>query len=100
MQAEERQKRIEEYLCRVEFASLEELAQQVGASSSTVRRDLSLLEAGGNIRRTHGGARLVNPRSEEFIFSRRDTVQLAEKESIGEVAGGRIWERQRVVNGA
>ena len=97
MQAEERQKRIEEYLCRVEFASLEELAQQVGASSSTVRRDLSLLEAGGNIRRTHGGARLVNPRSEEFIFSRRDTVQLAEKESIGEVAAGLIQERQSVI---
>jgi len=97
MQAEVRQKRIEEYLCRVEFASLEELARHVGASSSTVRRDLSLLEAGGNIRRTHGGARLVNPRSEEFIFSRRDTVQLAEKESIGEVAAGLIQDRQSVI---
>ena len=97
MQAEERQRRIEEYLFRVEFASLEELAKQVGASSSTVRRDLSLLEAGGNIRRTHGGARLVNPRSQAFIFSRRDTVQLAEKESIGEVAAGLIEDRQSVI---
>jgi len=97
MQAEERQKRIDEYLYKVEFASLEELARYVGASSSTVRRDLTLLEAAGNIRRTHGGARLVNPRSDEFIFSRRDTVQLAEKEAIGEVCAGLIRPRQSVI---
>jgi len=97
MQAEERQKSIEDYLYQVEFASLEELAQQVGASSSTVRRDLTLLEAAGNIRRTHGGARVVNPRSDEFIFSRRDTVQLAEKESIGVACAGLVQPRQSVI---
>lgn len=97
MQAEERQKRIEDYLIKVEFASLEELARHVGASSSTVRRDLTLLEGAGNIRRTHGGARLVNPRSEEFIFSRRDTVELAEKESIGEACARLIRPRQSVI---
>ena len=47
MQAEERQKRIEEYLQKVEFASLEELSEQVDASVSTVRRDLAVLEAKG-----------------------------------------------------
>ena len=97
MQAEERRKRIEVYLCKVEFASLEELAGQVGASLSTVRRDLTLLETSGNIRRTHGGARLVNPRSDEFIFSRRDTLQLAEKELIGEVCARLIRPRQSVI---
>src|SRR3989440_6150181 len=97
MQAEERRKRIEVYLCKVEFASLEELAGHVGASLSTLRRDLTLLEASGNIRRTHGGARLVNPRSEEFNFSRRDTLQLAEKELIGEVCAGLIRSRQSVI---
>jgi DeoR/GlpR family transcriptional regulator of sugar metabolism len=97
MQAEERQNRIEDYLGKVEFASLEELAKHVGASSSTVRRDLTLLEAAGNIRRTHGGARLVNPRSEEFIFSRRDTLELAEKEAIGELCAGLIQARQSVI---
>ncbi len=47
MQPEARQKRIEEYLQKVEFASLEELAQQVGASTSTVRRDVAALETAG-----------------------------------------------------
>jgi len=51
MTPEERKHRIEAYLQRVEFASLEELAQHVEASTSTVRRDLTTLEAGGSLRR-------------------------------------------------
>ena len=97
MQPEERQHRIEEYLQKVEFASLEELAKQVGTSVSTVRRDLTLLETGGNIRRTHGGARIVEPRSDEFIFSARDTHELAEKEAIGRACAALIRPRNSVI---
>lgn len=97
MQAEERRHRIEEYLQKVEFASLEELAEFVGASVSTVRRDLTILEQGGNIRRTHGGARLVNLRSDEFVFSARDTHQLAEKEAIGRECASLIQPNQSVI---
>src|SRR5437773_861889 len=60
MSSEERQQQIESYLQKVEFAALEELAQQIGVSGSTIRRDLMTLETRGTIRRTHGGARLVN----------------------------------------
>ena len=77
MQPEERQHRISEYLLKAEFASLEEIAKQVDASISTIRRDLTLLEASGNIRRTHGGARIVVPRTDEFTFSAREAVQVA-----------------------
>lgn len=97
MQAEERQLRIEEYLQRVEFASLDELAQQVDVSPSTVRRDLSVLEAKGSARRTHGGARLVNPRSDEFAFSSRDTHELAEKEAIGRACAELIRPNQSLI---
>ena len=97
MRAEQRQKRIEEYLQRAEFASLDELARYLGASVSTVRRDLTQLEAAGNFRRTHGGARLVNPRSDEFVFSARDTHQLDEKEAIGRLCAGLIQPRQTVI---
>ena len=71
MQAEERQKRIEEYLLKTEFASLDELSEQVDASVSTVRRDLSLLEVKGTLKRTHGGARLTNPRTDGYHESRK-----------------------------
>jgi DeoR family transcriptional regulator, fructose operon transcriptional repressor len=97
MQPEERQKRIEEHLQKVEFASLDELALQLGASTSTVRRDIIALEAGGALRRTHGGARLINPPSDEFIFTSRDTHQLAEKEAIGRACAELIGPNQTVI---
>ena len=97
MQAEERRKRIEQYLNEVEFASLEELARQVGASISTVRRDLTALEAGGNIRRTHGGGRIVNPHSDEFTFAARDLHQAAEKEAIGRACAELIKPNQSLI---
>lgn len=97
MQAEERQKRLEEYLLRAEFSSLEELSRHVDTSASTVRRDLAVLEAKGNIRRTHGGARLVNPKSEELIFGSRGTVQEKEKEAIARACAELIQPGQTVI---
>ena len=97
MTAEERQRRIEYHLQEVEFASLEELARQLDASVSTVRRDVSILEAGGNVRRTHGGARIINPRTDEFTFSTRDTHQLAEKEAIARACAELIRPNQSVI---
>lgn len=94
---EERQRRIEEYLARVEFASLDELARHVGASVSTVRRDLTALQALGAVRRTHGGGRIVNPRSDEFVFSQRDTHELAEKEAIGRACAELIRPNQSLI---
>jgi len=98
MSAEERQKRIEIYLKQVEFASLEELAKQVNASVSTVRRDLTLMETTGVLKRTHGGARLGEaPSSDEFIFSARETHQLTEKEVIGKACAELIQPNQSVI---
>src|SRR3974390_3501408 len=97
MQAEERQHRIGEYLLKGEFASLEEIAKQVDASLSTVRRDLTVLETTGTVRRTHGGARIVAPKSDEFTFSARDTHQLAEKEAIGRACADLIEPNQTVI---
>jgi DeoR family fructose operon transcriptional repressor len=97
MHAEERQHRINEYLQKTEFASLEEIARHVEASISTVRRDLTLLETSGAVRRTHGGARVVVPRTDEFAFSARDTHQLAEKEEIGRACAELIPPNQSVI---
>ncbi|MBM3875556.1 MAG: DeoR/GlpR transcriptional regulator [Verrucomicrobia bacterium] len=97
MTAEERQTRIAEHLVKVEFASLEELSELVDASVSTVRRDVTFLESKGSVCRTHGGARLVNPKSDEYTFSARDTHQLAEKESIGAACAALISPNQTVI---
>ncbi len=97
MTAEERKHRIEAYLQRVEFASLEELALHVEASTSTVRRDLTTLEASGSLRRTHGGARIIAPKTDEFAFTARDTHQLSEKELIGKACAELIGSNQSVI---
>ena len=97
MQPEERQKRIEEYLLKTEFASLDELSEQVDASVSTVRRDLGVLEEKGSVRRTHGGARVINPKTDEFMFSARETHQLAEKEAMGRACAALIQNNQTVI---
>jgi DeoR/GlpR family transcriptional regulator of sugar metabolism len=97
MTAEERKHRIEAHLQEVEFASLEELAKHVEASVSTVRRDLSLLEVVGGLKRTHGGARIITPKTDEFTFSARDTHQLSEKEAIGRACAELIGPNQSVI---
>jgi len=97
MKAEERQKKIKEYLQEAEFASLEELARHVLTSVSTVRRDVTDLESEGIVRRTHGGARLINVQSDEFVFSWRNTLQLSEKEAIGKVCAGLVQPGQSLI---
>lgn len=97
MIAEARQARIEDYLQKVEFASLDDLAREAGVSVSTVRRDLAQLEAGGKIRRTHGGARLVQPKSDEFVFAVRSAHQTAEKDAIGHACAKLVAEHQSVI---
>ena len=97
MTAEERKHRIEVYLQRVEFASLDELSHHVDASISTIRRDLTALEADGNLRRTHGGARLLSPKSDEFAFTARDTHQVSEKDAIGKACAELIGANQSVI---
>jgi len=97
MRPEERQHRIAEFLQTAEFAALEEIAKHVQASVSTVRRDMSVLEASGNFQRTHGGARIVSPKSDEFAFSARDTHQLAEKEAIGKACAELIAPNQSII---
>ena len=97
MQAEARRAKIEAYLAAAEFASLEELSAHVGASVSTVRRDVDALAEGKLLRRTHGGARTLQPKSDEFVFNVRDTHQVAEKEAIGQACAALIAPGQNVI---
>ena len=94
MQQELRKKKIEEYLVEVEFASLEELAERVEASASTVRRDLTSLEETGRIQRTHGGARLAQPQREDLVFSNRKDVEAASKQRIAQACAELIPPNQ------
>lgn len=66
--------------------SVQEIADTIGASLATVRRDLIDLEAQGVIERTRGGARISETSGQEVAFALREQQNLAEKRAIAETA--------------
>jgi DeoR family transcriptional regulator, aga operon transcriptional repressor len=75
-------------LLRTGSASIEEILAEAGSSAPSIRRDLARLEQRGLIRRTHGGATLVEPLLYEPFrfdssFLAREQRNAAEKRRIG-----------------
>lgn len=85
-------------------ASIQQLSDRMGASFSTVRRDLDYLAARGLVNRTHGGATLRAPeksaeltepvREEDEVPSREVGVI---KEAIGEAASHLIDDGDSII---
>lgn len=66
--------------------SIAAIAQAVGASVPTLRRDLAELEEMGVVVRTHGGARLADQFEVEVAFEQREARALTAKRAIGDLA--------------
>ena len=66
--------------------SVQELSARLYASPSTIRRDLTELEAQGFLRRIHGGAVLTAGSTFDTPASLRRIQQLTEKRRIAELA--------------
>jgi DeoR family fructose operon transcriptional repressor len=84
--AEERQAAIVEQARldgRVEVATL---AESLGVTTETVRRDLTALERAGVLRRVHGGAIPVERLGFEPAVDTREQVATSEKEAIAKAA--------------
>jgi DeoR family transcriptional regulator, fructose operon transcriptional repressor len=77
------------------FVSLQELVSQLGASESTVRRDLEFLDINGHIRRTRGGAAYTG----ESItpFEERRSAAMPEKQKIGRVVADLIPDGETIL---
>jgi len=83
-----RSEQILKFLLRTGTASIEEILSVAGSSAPSIRRDLARLENRGLIRRTHGGATLVEPLLYEPFrfdssFLAREQRSAAEKRRIG-----------------
>jgi DeoR family transcriptional regulator, aga operon transcriptional repressor len=81
--------------------SLDELIKALGASAASIRRDLARLEERGLVRRTHGGATLVEPLLYEpfrydSLFQNREQHRIPEKRRIGLAAAELIRENETV----
>lgn len=82
----ERLEAIRSHLYANGFSTIQALADAVGASLATIRRDLQVLESEGSIDRVHGGARIAEGSSVEVAFQERAKRNLAAKRAIAAAA--------------
>ena len=77
---------IRQHLFRAGFSSVQQIAEAVGASLATIRRDLLVLQAEGAIARNHGGASISESAGDDVAFELREQHNLAAKRAIGDAA--------------
>ncbi len=90
MLVEERRQRVLTLVSAKGFVALDDLARDLGASHSTIRRDLEYWHKQGTVRRTHGGAIYVGDATVLPALEERASSQLEEKQAVARIAAGRI----------
>ena len=101
LMAAQRRQRIVEFLQRHGAVTIGQLEQALGASLSTLRRDLDALAAEGVVDRTHGGA-LLRQQAQSYSTFEPATDAAAElspreKAAIGHAAAKLLVPRQSVI---
>lgn len=85
---------IREQLKSKKVVYVNQLAEKLFVSPSTIRRDLGHLEKEGLVRRFYGGAKLMEHPSNEIPFFTRKEENLAAKEIIAELAADLVADNQ------
>jgi Transcriptional regulators of sugar metabolism len=85
-QAEARRRRIVEHVRATGFGSVAELAQLLGVSPMTIRRDIQTLAAGHLLRQVHGGANAMLDAGEGIDFRLRASRAADTKQAIAAAA--------------
>ena len=79
--------------------SVKEISGMLHVSDMTVRRDLDALERQGTIRRTHGGAVLLDPGTDvrdPYVLGEQTTKHAREKDSIGARAASLVLPHETI----
>lgn len=95
--AEERRTQLLELVRLRGFASLDELANALEVSESTVRRDLDQLESSGAAKRTHGGVFYTGPSPKLAHFDQRQSTHWEKKKQIAQRAAELISDGETVL---
>lgn len=87
----ERLEKILEIVDEKGVVTVDELMDRLGASRSTIRRDLEQMDMGGKLKKTHGGAvRMDKPIVAELPLAVRQQMQTGEKARIGKYAADMV----------
>lgn len=78
------------------FSTIQSLADSVGASLATIRRDLQVLERDGAIDRVHGGALIAEGSAVELAFQERAKHNLGAKRAIATAAYEQLSPRAAI----
>jgi DeoR/GlpR family transcriptional regulator of sugar metabolism len=93
----QRQNKIIDLLSEHTFYGLNQLAEDLGVSISTARRDLDELEQKGMVKRTHGGVIFTGDKNRLPVFIDRQSVMAAEKAAIGKLAASFVEEGDTII---
>lgn len=96
MTQELRRKAILKLLDQNEEVSIQEIVAKCGVSEITVRRDLTLLEDKGLLKRTHGGAVRSSAIPEMFGFDNNSLERRSQKLEICKIAASFIEENDTI----
>jgi DeoR/GlpR family transcriptional regulator of sugar metabolism len=99
MTSTERQLQLQQLFTVEEFLNLNALCRKLGASRSSVRRDLIEMERRGILRRVHGGAISLNSKDDSLDFRKLSSSHHEEKVRIGQMAATLIENGQTVILG-
>jgi DeoR family fructose operon transcriptional repressor len=97
MYAEERQQEIVRRARAEGRVDVVALAETFGVTAETIRRDLTVLERSGVLRRVHGGAIPVERLGFEPALAARDAVLISEKERIAKAALAEVPEDGAII---
>jgi DeoR/GlpR family transcriptional regulator of sugar metabolism len=92
----QRRQKILEFLQLNHVASISGLADMLGASEATIRRDLEWLEGQGIAERTHGGAILTQRMPLEPAYASSARAHPDEKRRIGQAAAALIRDGETI----
>lgn len=86
MLPEERQNEIVAQVNRDGSVLVKELSEKFGVTEDSIRKDLTILEKKGKLKKTYGGAIKVRVNMHDFYAARRRTKYISEKKKIAEKA--------------
>ena len=82
----ERHKYIKDQLAKNGFIRVLDIADQLGVTGATIRKDLRILESQGVLYRTHGSASPVKPHVMDISIDEKTSQHIEEKQAIAKAA--------------